>query len=337
MSRSVEYLNLSDIGTVFDKFKIDNFKALGQNVSLKYLDLTNCSIERFETDIKRLAHAVAINSQNPRGQLQELILDNFFSNYHHLDKFLERMWVTEQLKERWFGDEEVAEAMPNEDKTRHFVCDLKTLVIDGCNLSVDSPTGFWTKKQVEDYENGIVQPMGRFPSLFSTMSKLEKLSMKNCCISELQISQLKAAIKGNVQKEEKRDITNPKISNALKYWNLSGCAITPRCKQYITDIVIHFENLETFLLENCSLKPGHVSSLGKWLSKASKLKHFDISRNKIYCDGVKTLLKSINAENSQLEYLDISFCQLRDSGLKVLGEELATGKFNIKGVSAKRN
>ena len=78
MSRTIEYLNLSGVGAVFDKFKPDTFKALAQNQSLKYLDLSHCSVERNECEIKRFAHAVAINSESPRGKLDELILNGFF-------------------------------------------------------------------------------------------------------------------------------------------------------------------------------------------------------------------------------------------------------------------
>jgi hypothetical protein len=78
---------------------------------------------------------VAINSENPKGKLETLIMDNFFANFKDIAVFIERMWVTEQLKEKWYGDEIVAETMGYESKIRKYICSIKTLSIDGCNLS----------------------------------------------------------------------------------------------------------------------------------------------------------------------------------------------------------
>jgi hypothetical protein len=80
-----------------------------------------------------------------------------------------------------------------------------------------------------------------------------------------------------------------------------------------------------------------MTSLGDWILRANNLRYLDLSRNKLLCDGLKTLVKTIDAENTSLEFLDLSFCQLKDSGLRILAEHLATPECKIQGVSAKRN
>lgn len=217
MSRTIEYLNLSGVGHVFDKFKHDTFKAIAQNQSLKYLDLSHCANERDECDIKRLAHCIAINSESPRGKLEELILNGFFANHDQFYKLIERLWVTEQLKEKWFGDEELAKTMSLDTKIRKYVCRIKTLSINKCKFTENTK---WTTEMIKNYENGIELPVSRFVRFFGIFQNLEKLGMRDC--GYLPWDQVMAAIKGGIHREEKRDIMDEKMGNKLKYWDLSN-------------------------------------------------------------------------------------------------------------------
>jgi hypothetical protein len=44
------------------------------------------------------------------------------------------MWVNEQLKEKWFGDDEAAKKMQLEFKIRKFICGIKTFSINSCGF-----------------------------------------------------------------------------------------------------------------------------------------------------------------------------------------------------------
>jgi hypothetical protein len=72
ISGAIEYLNVSGIAC-FASFKQEFFKALGENISLKYLDFSNTGTGY--SQVQWLAHSLAINAEN-KGSIRELITEN---------------------------------------------------------------------------------------------------------------------------------------------------------------------------------------------------------------------------------------------------------------------
>lgn len=263
MSRTIEYFNISHVGNVFDNFKHDTFKALAQNHSLKYLDMSYTSTVRDECDIKRFAHSIAINSEDPKGKLEELILNGFFANQDQFYKLIERLWVTEQLKEKWFGDEEVAKTMSLDTKVRNYTCRIKTLSINKCKFTENSK---WSKEQIKNYENGIELPVSRFVRFLGIFQNLEKLGMNHC--GNLPWDQMMASIKGGIHREEKRDIINEKMGNKLKYWDLSNDSTISNddfSTHKIHEVLAYFKDLEAVDFDTRDITAAVAYKIRKWL------------------------------------------------------------------------
>lgn len=182
ISGAIEYLNISGI-TCFPYFKQEFFKALGENISLKYLDFSNTGTGN--TQVQWLAHSLAINAEN-KGSIKELITENTINSSNY-STFITSLWTNPHLYETWYGDLHKAEKMGGTDREKKFICNLTTLTLNGCAIQC---TDFNYEKYIKEIASG----MPEWVKLFVTCNKLKKLSLQNCGLTTKHFDTLRAAL-----------------------------------------------------------------------------------------------------------------------------------------------
>lgn len=182
ISGAIEYLNISGI-TCFANFKQEFFKALGENISLKYLDFSNTGTGY--TQVQWLAHSLAINAEN-KGSIRELITENTI-NQSNYSIFITSLWTNPHLYETWYGDLHKAEKMGGTDREKKFICNLTTLTLNGCAIQC-------AEFNYEKYIKEIASGMPEWVKLFITCNKLKKLGLQNCGLTTKHFETLRAAL-----------------------------------------------------------------------------------------------------------------------------------------------
>lgn len=81
--------------------------SLGENKTMKYLDLSFKEKKVPAEKLVRLGTAIAMNAR--RGcSLEVVLLENWYLKDKVLDKFLENMFISEKDHELWYGDKKKA-------------------------------------------------------------------------------------------------------------------------------------------------------------------------------------------------------------------------------------
>lgn len=213
ISGSIEYLNIQSI-YCFNNFKLDFFKALGENTSLKYLNFNHTLCSGSYVNHQNLAHALAINADS-KGSIEELFLDGTMPSSQYT-VFINNMWTNNHLKETWYGDSYKAEKMGGTDREKKFLCNLKTLSINQAKINCAS---FNYEKYIKEITNG----MPEWVKLFILGSKLKKLGLQQTGLNVNHFESLRAALdKGLLPKHvignmgTKLNVSNIKMLNLSK-------------------------------------------------------------------------------------------------------------------------
>jgi len=113
ISGAIEVLNLmhSEIAPYLTE---EFFIALGENKTLKYLNMNSKSGVNNSTNISLLAKAVAMNAKR-NGSLEALSIAGWFKNLSSFEGyFVKSLLVSDKDHELWYGDKKQAQEMKKE-------------------------------------------------------------------------------------------------------------------------------------------------------------------------------------------------------------------------------
>jgi len=133
ISGAIETLILKNSGIV-THLKEDFFKALGENKTLKYLNLELSAPAVGSSQATLMGKAVAMNAYR-NGALESLNLKNWFNSYSLFNNYISGLMISVKDHEVWYGDKKLASEMEKEDLVAKLFCKLKYLNIDGCTLT----------------------------------------------------------------------------------------------------------------------------------------------------------------------------------------------------------
>lgn len=126
ISGAIETLYMGDTGLA-KFFTEDFYKALGENKTLKLIDMSTTSKPEAKKQ-KLLAKAIGMNGYR-RGALESIFLRKWFGNKSELFNFVESLLVSNKEHEEWYGDKKVAAEMEKEDLVGHMYCKLSNFDI----------------------------------------------------------------------------------------------------------------------------------------------------------------------------------------------------------------
>lgn len=132
ISGAIEVLNLKNT-KIQDYLTEDFFKALGENKTLKYLNMDAESHCRTIATIRLLAKSIAMNAYR-NGALQAVSIVNWFDSNAKFVQFVNSLMISDKCHEDWYGDKKIAKEMEKEQLVHHLKCNLSYLNVSSCKL-----------------------------------------------------------------------------------------------------------------------------------------------------------------------------------------------------------
>lgn len=311
ISGSIEYISVANL-SIYSHLQLDMFKAIGENTSLKYLDLTNTNSSNQTHTISHLAHSISINAKK-LGQLEEIYLGGVLSGYNAYQTFVDNLWTSPYFEETWYGDSYKAEKMGGTDRDREYICNLKTLVIDKANMAC----GHFS---YEKYTKKINMVLPEWLYLFSICDKLTVLSLERCGLGQYHFESLRAYLEhGFYSATYDRNKQN---QSKLFHLNLRHNGIYKGGAEHLKHALKVLSDIEILQLDHCHLGVAGGIHINEVIAANTKLKILNLSANKIEVDGARNMGAALE-KNTNLQFLDIAYNKIRDEGLRVVGESLA--------------
>ena len=312
ISPCIEYLAIAQL-SVMNNLPMDFFKAIGENITLSYLDLTR-NYSNNKNVFICLAQAVAINASR-RGALEQLFLNHSLAR-GKLEVFLNSMWTSEYLQEVWYGDSTKAEKMGGEKRDRKYLCNLRVLELDGAPINT-------VVFKYEKYMDEISKVLPDWLRLFTNSPKLETLSLRSCQLNQFHFESLRALYdKGYYLYAYNQPKT---VQCKLKHLRLSCNNVQKIGAKYLTEVIKKMTSLEVLELNNCGLGVGGALYINQAVAETQSIKLLSLYSNKIQVDGARNL-GAVLTKNRSVEFLDIGGCNIKDEGLRVIGEALRDNK-----------
>lgn len=308
MSQSLDTLICSDIPNFNKNFNFEFFTSLGDNASLRYLDLSNSG----PIDFRNMGTAIAMNSLK-KGNLEVLrIRGNNNFNFTNFETFIKSLIISEEIHNKWYGNNfniDIAKNTKEYYETK-FHNNLKFLDFGGYNLN--------TSININDLKN---KSENEIKNLLINSKNLKKISFKNGNCNKYFIEMLNNALQ---------------YPNNLKYLNmekfLSGELLVKLftnsfyTKNENGDLVKNENNqLEKLDLSNNKFGYSGIESLSKVLMENKSLKYLNLYHNLFNVNGARRLSESL-LNNKTLEVLDIGYNRIRDLGFKNIAESLINNK-----------
>lgn len=133
ISGAIETLILEK-SSVINGLTLDFYKALGENKTLKYLNIDMISCTNMQVNIPNLAKCIAMNAKK-NGSLESISMSNWFSdNYVWHTIFLEGLKISDYDHEIWYGDQKLAASMEKDQFEKKMFCSLKYMNIKSSSI-----------------------------------------------------------------------------------------------------------------------------------------------------------------------------------------------------------
>lgn len=317
MSLSLEVVYASNINNLNTNFPDDFYISLGDNSSLRVLDLSSSGI--FDNNsLSKLGNAVSFNALK-KGELIELSISNTISFYNTFCIFIDGMHISEEDHYKWYGSL-YSPDITKENKLyyeKKFYCGLNYLDISGCS--------FETTICINDLKN---TKENHFRKFLENNNQLSAINLRNSRHNKNSIELIVNALSFN------NSITNLNLSNS----NLSGENIKLFMSSFGFDNQINYN----CKIENLNLSRNNFGYLGaKGVSDVLKfnktIKALDLYNNIFDVDGARRISESL-MNNQTLEYLNIGYNRIKDVGLEEFTKALKINKKNkLKYLNIKYN
>jgi hypothetical protein len=329
MSPSIETLICNSIPLLNYKLNIEFYSSLGDNNSLKFLDLNNSG----QFNYTNLAQSIAMNALK-RGNLEVLKIAGQF-NYIQFETFIKGLYISEEIHNKFYGSNINPEILKDtkEYYEKKFYNNLKYLDISNSNLLTNINLNDVKNKCENDIKN-----------LLENSKNLQKICFDNCLCNKYFVELLNNALQypNNLKILKMNNFLKNELTklfmNSFFKKNESGNGDGDEDEDNDNLILLNENNkLEKLDLSNNNFGYSGIESLCKVLKINKSLKSLNLYKNLFDVNGARRLSESL-LHNQTLEILDIGYNRIRDLGFKNIIESLITNKnSNLKEISFRCN
>lgn len=333
ISGAIEYLNLKHSG-IQAHINTDFAKALGENKTLRYLDMDSSSKVSTLSIITFMAKAVAMNAFR-NGVLEVLSIRKWISSGAQFKVFIQGLLISKKDHEEWYGDKKLASEMEKEDLEKNLFCKLKQLNFDECVVSgIGVNYKELLKKEKPDWPNVLklvtMQDMAlSFKKSSFTAKDMETFAymLHDNPFGASKIKSLNLQL-NNIMKEGAKTLAPAlKANSSLITLNLSSCKLGVSGMKSLSDALATNTTLQNLNLYRNVFDVDGARALGNALKTNTSIKFLDIGHNRIRFMGLKSLVEGILTNNgSQVSDLSIKWNFITDEGFTYLFNELVLPK-----------
>ncbi|CAM4733630.1 unnamed protein product [Leuciscus chuanchicus] len=218
------------------------------------------------------------------------------------------------------------------DLLEHPQCKLEKLGLRSCDISDRGYTVLSSAlrsnpslRELDLSENNINELGVKMLSalLADPQSKLEKLELRSCNISDGGCAVLSSALRSNPSLRE-LDLSRNNITDS-KLKKISPLLEDPQCK------------LQKLVLRSCNISDEGCADLSSALRSNLSLRELDLSENKITDSGVKELSALLADPRCKLEKLGMRSCWIRDGGCADLSSALRSNPSHLRELDLSEN
>ncbi len=317
MSGSLEVLIANNINKLLDNLTRDFYSSLGDNSSIKYLDLTKCGTLN-TTSARNFGNAVAFNSLKA-GVLNTLLIGNNGISYTLFTEMVNYLEVSEENHFAWYG------ALMNnnisKDSKEYFLkqfnCRLRHLDISNGNLD--------TYININDLK---VKNTNHLRMLLEHDLHLETLNLSYSKMNKYFIDMIVDALN---------------YSNGLRLLDLGESKLSgENVKSFVVSLGTAEKPNPDFHIETLNLGKNHfgysgIEALSKVLKFNTTIKVLNLFHNIFDVNGARRLGDALRV-NKTLQYLDIGYNRIKDLGFNEVTEGiLANTENQIKSLGVRCN
>jgi len=301
MSQSLEVLIANNIPALIDNLTKDFYYSLGDNASIKYLDLTKCGTLS-TTSARLLGQAISFNCCK-NGGLQTLLIGNNSMNYAMLIEMVNSLSVSEDIHFQWYG------TLLNNNITKDskefyekkFYCRLKHLDISNGNYD--------TYVNINDLK---VKQTNHLRILFENNLNLETLNLSFCKMNKYFLDMVSDAL-NNVNGIRNLNLGESKLTgdNIKSFGNSFGTAEKPNTNFHI-EILNFGKNQFGY---------SGIECLSNVLKFNNTVKVLNMFHNLFDVNGARRLADALKV-NKTLQCIDIGYNRIKDLGLTTITDAI---------------
>jgi ubiquitin-protein ligase/Ran GTPase-activating protein (RanGAP) involved in mRNA processing and transport len=304
MSQSIQVFIMNKIPSLAKNFDQDFYSSLGDNSSLEYLDISECTEL---SSFKHLGHAIAFNSLK-KGGLNTLKLEGLHIDYKKFVELIEGLSISEEIHNKWYGNNHNTEIMKD---TREYLSFASNNLITLINI------------------NDLKQKnINHVKDLLENSPNLEGLDFSSSTTNKYFVEMLVQAFQG---------------PNNIGYLKMKSFLTGELVKQFCNCFFMKDQSINNYIklqkinLANNNFGYSGIESLANILKKNKTIKSVNLYKNLFDVNGARRLAESL-LENTSLEILDIGYNRIKDLGFtKIIESILANKNSKLKKLSVRCN